>query len=88
MHIGEPWCKPSTLDSHKFEARVRMRFEHDLVLCVGNKLSFPWTWQNREMHDDARLRPTHAWHYILDCIMQYMTAYASNIALPARHKVE
>ncbi|MCI60693.1 hypothetical protein A2U01_0081949, partial [Trifolium medium] len=40
------------------------------------------------MHDDARLRPTHAWRYNLNCIMQYMTADASNIALSARHKVE
>jgi ribonuclease HI len=65
---------------------------HDLNInwsCVwATSCHFLWTWRNREMHEDSRLRPTHPWRYILDCNLKYITADANNIALPTRQQVE
>ncbi|MCI12311.1 ribonuclease H protein, partial [Trifolium medium] len=47
---------------------------------------FLWTWRNREQHNDTRLRPIYPWRFIMDCVLQYMTASVSDIVHTTREK--
>jgi ribonuclease HI len=49
---------------------------------------FLWLWRNREVHGDARTRPTQPWNYIVSWVLQYMTADVRSVVLSNRTKVE
>jgi ribonuclease HI len=57
--------------------------------CVwATNCYYLWLWRNREVHGDARTRPTQPWNFILGWVQQYMEADVNKVVFPNNNKVE